>query len=42
MDTIMSALFAVTGVIGIAIGFSGRRDIAPPPNGPGPDMRPWV
>jgi hypothetical protein len=42
MDTVMSALFAVTGVIGIAIGIAGRRDLTPPRNANGNDMRPWV
>ena len=43
MDTVMSALFAVTGAIGIAIGLSARRELAPPSGASNPnDMRPWV
>jgi hypothetical protein len=39
----MSVLFAVSGLAGVAIGMSGRRDLAPPARGGGDnDMRPWV
>ena len=43
MNTMMSVLFAVSGLAGVAIGMSGRRDLAPPARGGGDnDMRPWV
>ena len=42
MSTLMSALFAITGVAGIAIGLSSRRDLAPPRSTGANDMRPWV
>lgn len=42
MDHIMAGLFAVSGVAGIAIGLTGRRQVAPPANASGNDMRPWV
>ena len=43
MDLLMSALFAVTGAIGIAIGLSARRGLTPPSSaGSTNDMRPWV
>jgi len=43
MNTLMSALFAASGLAGIAIGLSGRRPLAPPVRGGGDnDMRPWV
>jgi len=44
MNTMMSVLFAITGVAGIAIGLSSRRTMIPPSSsgGDGNDMRPWV
>ena len=42
MDTIMSVLFVISGLAGIAIGMSGRRHLTPPANANSDDMRPWV
>ena len=42
MDTIMSVLFMLSGLAGIAIGMSGRRHLTPPANAASDDMRPWV
>jgi len=42
MDTIMSVLFVISGLAGIAIGMSGRRHLTPPANASSEDMRPWV
>ena len=42
MNTMMSVLFAVTGIAGIAIGMSSRRTLTPPSNASSDDMRPWV
>ena len=43
MDMILSVLFILTGLAGIAIGMSSRRRIVPPGNSSGgPDMRPWA
>ena len=42
MDTIMSVLFVISGLAGIAIGMSGRRHLTPPANASSDDMRPWV
>lgn len=40
-DTLRSALFAVTGVVGIMIGLSGRREL-PPTTSTGNDLRFWL
>ena len=42
MNTVMSVLFVLTGLAGIAIGMSSRRTLAPPPGAGDNDMRPWV
>ena len=42
MNIMMSVLFMLTGIAGIAIGMSGRRGLAPPPAAGDNDMRPWV
>ena len=43
MNTMMSVLFVITGVAGIAIGMSIRRTMIPPRSSGGDqDMRPWV
>jgi hypothetical protein len=43
MNMIMSVLFVITGLAGIAIGMASRRDIVPPSRSTGEqDMRPWV
>ena len=43
MSTLMSGLFVITGIAGIAIGMSSRRGLAPPPaSSTDHDMRPWV
>lgn len=42
MNTIMSALFALSGIAGIAIGMSSSRTLTPPSNASSNDMRPWV
>ena len=42
MSTLMSGLFVITGIAGIAIGMSSRRTLAPPRAGGDGDMRPWV
>ena len=43
MSPVMSGLFIITGIAGIAIGMSSRRHLAPPANSTGTnDMRPWV
>ena len=42
MTTVLSALFVVSGIAGIAIGMSGRRTLAPPRSAASNDMRPWV
>jgi hypothetical protein len=43
MDPIMSGLFVITGLAGIAIGMSARRHLAPPSSaGSTNDLRPWV
>ena len=42
MNALMSGLFVITGIAGIAIGMSARRGLAPPPAASSDDMRPWV
>ena len=42
MNTLMSVLFVLTGIAGIAIGMSSRRHLTPPPASSENDMRPWV
>ena len=42
MNMVMSVLFVITGIAGIAIGMSSRRTLAPPPSAGSNDMRPWV
>ena len=43
MNTMMSVLFVVTGVAGIAIGLSSRRTMVPRSGSSGDnDMRPWI
>ena len=42
MSTVMSVLFVLTGIAGIAIGMSSRRHLTPPPTSSENDMRPWV
>jgi uncharacterized membrane protein YuzA (DUF378 family) len=42
MSTVMSVLFVITGIAGIAIGMSSRRHLAPPANRGDNDLRPWV
>jgi hypothetical protein len=43
MSTLMSGLFVITGIAGIAIGMSSRRGLAPPrAASTDNDMRPWV
>ena len=42
MNAIMSGLFMLTGVAGIAMGIASRRDLTPPASASGNDMRPWV
>ena len=43
MDFMRSALFAITGAVGLLIGLSHRRDLAPPPNAAaGTDLRGWM
>ena len=42
MSPLMSGLFVITGIAGIAIGMSARRGLAPPPASTHNDMRPWV
>ena len=42
MNAIMSGLFLVTGLAGIAIGMASRRGLTPPANASSSDMRPWV
>jgi Na+/melibiose symporter-like transporter len=42
MNTVMSALFALSGIAGIALGMSSRRTLTPPSNAGPDDMRPWV
>ena len=41
MNTVMSVLFVVTGLAGLAIGMANRRTIVPPKSSGGSDMRPW-
>ena len=41
MDTMRSALFAITGVAGIMIGLAGRREL-PPTTSSGNDLRFWL
>lgn len=43
MNTVLSVLFVITGLAGIAIGIASRRDIVPPTSASSSsDMRPWV
>jgi len=42
MDMIMSVLFVISGLAGIAIGMSSRRHLTPTANTGPDDMRPWV
>jgi hypothetical protein len=42
MNTVMSVLFVITGLAGIAIGISSRRTLTPSANTSDNDMRPWV
>jgi hypothetical protein len=42
MNMIMSALFALSGIAGIALGISSRRTLTPTANTSDNDMRPWV
>jgi hypothetical protein len=42
MNTVMSALFALSGIAGIALGMSSRRTLTPPSSAGPDDMRPWV
>jgi hypothetical protein len=43
MDFMRSALFAVTGAVGVMIGLSHRRELTPPASATGTnDLRPWV
>ena len=42
MDMIMSVLFVISGLAGIAIGMSSRRHLTPTANTGSDDMRPWV
>jgi hypothetical protein len=42
MGTVMSVLFVLSGIAGIAIGMSSRRTLAPPRAAGDNDMRPWV
>ena len=43
MNALMSGLFVITGLAGIAIGMSARRGgLAPPRSASSDDMRPWV
>jgi len=42
MNTVMSVLFVITGLAGIAIGISSRRTLTPAANTSDNDMRPWV
>ena len=42
MNIVMSVLFVITGLAGIAIGISSRRTLTPTANRSDDDMRPWV
>jgi len=42
MNMIMSALFALSGIAGIALGISSRRTLTPTASTSDNDMRPWV
>lgn len=42
MNAIMSGLFMITGLAGIAIGIASRRHLTPPASASSNDMRPWV
>lgn len=41
MDTLRSALFVITGAVGIMIGLASRRDL-PPTTSTGNDLRFWL
>ena len=42
MNAIMSGLFIISGIAGLAIGMASRRDLTPPASASSGDMRPWV
>ena len=42
MNMVMSVLFVITGIAGIAIGMSSRRHLSPTRTASSDDMRPWV
>ena len=42
MTTLLSGLFVISGIAGIAIGMSSRRGLAPTRAASSNDMRPWV
>ena len=42
MGTVMSVLFVLSGLAGIAIGMSSRRTLAPKRSVGDDDLRPWV
>ena len=41
MNTVMSVLFVITGLAGIAIGMSSRRTLTPTSSNSADDMRNW-
>lgn len=41
MDTLRSALFIITGAVGVMIGLAGRREL-PPTTSNGNDLRFWL
>jgi uncharacterized membrane protein YuzA (DUF378 family) len=41
MNTVMSILFVITGLAGIAIGMSSRRTLTPTSSASSDDMRNW-
>jgi hypothetical protein len=41
MNTVMSVLFVITGLAGIAIGMSSRRTLTPTSSTSSDDMRNW-
>ena len=42
MNTVISVLFVITGLAGLAIGMSQRRTMIPRAPSSGNDLRPWV
>ena len=42
MNTVLSVLFVITGLAGLAIGISSRRTLVPRSSANDSDMRPWV